>query len=78
MSSSRWFLCVTCAIVGAIEAPRAFSVIAEDLAGPYERLDPMVSGGAAAPAVLAWTDPGMEDSDAIDADATLFARIDER
>jgi hypothetical protein len=31
----RLFLCLACVVVGAIEAPRAMHVLAEDLGGPY-------------------------------------------
>jgi hypothetical protein len=74
---ARLFLCAACAIIGAIEAPRAMHVLGEDLAGPYEHLDP-ASTVRPTPAVLAWTDPALEDADADDIDGVLFARGEER
>jgi hypothetical protein len=90
----RLFLCLACVLVGAVEAPRAMHVLAEDLRGPYECIESATSvategnsvpagrgsGVAAkrAPAVLAWTDPSQGDADAYDSEAALVARGSQR
>jgi hypothetical protein len=45
-STSRWALCLACALVGALEAPRALHVLSEDLRGPYPRGTPASIGAA--------------------------------
>jgi hypothetical protein len=45
-STSRWFLILACALVGALEAPRALRVLAEDVRGPYQRTTNALSGRA--------------------------------
>jgi hypothetical protein len=44
--SSRSILIVACALVGALEAPRALRVLAEDVRGPYQRTTNALSGRA--------------------------------
>jgi hypothetical protein len=80
-TKARVLLCVSCAVVGAIEAPRAIQVLSEDLAGPYPRVE-LASADRASPAVMVFTDPApeevAEDLDALHADIELLARGDER
>lgn len=45
-STSRVLLILACALVGALEAPRALRVLAEDVRGPYQRTATTVSGRA--------------------------------
>jgi hypothetical protein len=45
-SPGRLLLILSCALVGALEAPRALRVLAEDVRGPYQRTTSFLSGRA--------------------------------